>query len=273
MYCRSRSNSIRSWRPIVRRRLFVVGIIAFILVLGITHLVVRNPTELKWMGQPASYWIDRLNYRDMQNGEASAEEFLFAAGPEVIPALIRGLSFEDRWAHDHWVDIYFKLGKWHRYFSMPAKRSSHRANCARGLGLLGPAAAAAVPELLRALDDRDPWVRSSAGEALAQIGVEKAQFVPRLIAGLSSTNANHRLACVIALVHSLPDVEAAPVLHPLLRDPDSNLRSWVAGGLGRDEADPDATAQVLAEALKDSSGTVRNRAAQSLGRLRPRPDV
>jgi hypothetical protein len=152
----------------------------------------------------------------------------------------------DNWLLDRWYDLYFKLGKWQRYFQSPTKRSHFRFNSAMGLGLLGEAASNAVPEMLRALKDKDPYVRSKTAEALGRIGVDKEQVVPELAAGLSSQDANYRLACVIGLCHSLPgSSQAASALRGVLKDPDSNLRSWAAGSLWLDDSDREATFDAL----------------------------
>lgn len=228
----------------------------------------RRPAGLTWKGKSASYWIGRLGYLDLPNGKISAEEFLFAAGPAVVPELTRGLSLRDSWLYDRWTDVYNKLGKWRRFFKLPTGRAQYRGHCARGLGLLGPAAAQAVPALLHTLDDNVPWVGSAAADALGRIAADKARVVPKLVAGLSSTDSDYRLGCVIGLSHSLPYPEAAAALRKLISNPDANLRAWVAGSLWRDESDPEATFTTLVTALSDSNATVRDRAAQSLGKLR-----
>src|SRR5947199_7590851 len=141
-----------------RRLLAILGLI--VLAVGIVRYYTWNSPRLLWRGKPSAYWIGRLSYYDLESANVSAEEFLFAAGKDVVPELIRGLSLRDNWASDRWSEIYFKLGKWQRFFDLPIKRSGFRANCARGLGLLGAAASEAEPALLKALKDKDPYVRS-----------------------------------------------------------------------------------------------------------------
>ena len=156
----------------------------------------------------------------------SAEEFLFAAGKGVVPELIRGLHLRDNWLSDKWTDMYFKLGKWQRFFKMPVKRSAYRVNCVRALGLLGAAASEAEPALLQCLKDKDLSVRREAAEALGRIADDKSRVAPALVAGLASTDQNYRLACIIGLIHCLPgSTEAAKALRGIVRDPDSNKRA------------------------------------------------
>jgi len=45
-----------------------------------------------------------------------------------------------------------------------------RAQAAKALGRIGPAASEAIPELTRLLDDESARVRKAAGEAVSRIG-------------------------------------------------------------------------------------------------------
>jgi HEAT repeat protein len=223
--------------------------------------------SLVYKGKPAAYWISRLNYFNGSGG-VSAEAFLFEAGPGVVPELVKGLSLRDARIHDRWVDLYFKLGKWQKYFSYPVKRSAYRANCARGLGIIGPPAEVTVPELLNALNDSDLWVRSAAAEALGRIGAKKEIVVPALITGLQSTNRNLLLPCEIALTHFVPgSAQAADALRTMLRKNDINLQCWAAAALGRDDSMPEQTFHALGTALHNSNPTLQLEAAKSLGHL------
>src|SRR5881394_3818032 len=196
-----------------KRRLVISFSVLAVLSFGVwIHLAHQRPV-LSWKGHPSTYWIGRLSFHDLDNGEVSAEEFLFAAGKGVVPELIRGLHLRDNWLSDKWTDMYFKLGKWQRFFKMPVKRSEYRANCARALGLLGAAASEAEPALLQCLKDKDLSVRREAAEALGRIADDKSRVAPALVAGLASTDQNYRLACIIGLIYCLPgSTEAAKAL-------------------------------------------------------------
>ena len=259
-----------------RRRVLLVIFVLIVLAVGVAMYFTRRSPPLVWQGKPSVYWIGRLSYYDLDSAGVSgvsAEAFLFAAGKEVVPELIRGLSMRENWVSDRWTDLYFKLGKWQRYFHLPVKRSIYRANCARGLGLLGAAASEAEPALLKALKDKDPNVRTEAAEALGRIATDKSRVAPSLIAGLASQDQNHRLASIIGLIHCLPgSAEAAKALRRILHDPDWNKRAWAADGLWQDDSDPKATFTSLVEALQDENATVRDRAAQSIGKLHYDPE-
>ena len=259
-----------------RRRVLLVIFVLIVLAVGVAMYFTRRSPPLVWQGKPSVHWIGRLSFYDLDSAGVSgvsAEAFLFAAGKEVVPELIRGLSMRENWVSDRWTDLYFKLGKWQRYFDLPIKRSNYRANCARGLGLLGAVASEAEPALLKALKDKDPYVRSEAAEALGRIAADKSRVAPSLIAGLASQDQNHRLASIIGLIHCLPgSAEAAKALRRILHDPDWNKRACAADGLWQDDSDPTATFTSLVEALQDENATVRDRAAQSIGKLHYDPE-
>lgn len=62
------------------------------------------------------------------------------------------------------------------------KDDTLRAEIARTLGSMGPAAGAAAPDLMRLLDSKDGWVRYCAAEALGKMGAGGLPALPKLIA-------------------------------------------------------------------------------------------
>src|SRR5262245_30311205 len=72
--------------PLMRRhRLLHFGFILAILALGVGICHLRRTPNVVWKGRPSTYWISRLTFFDLDNPSGvSAEEFLFAAGPEVV---------------------------------------------------------------------------------------------------------------------------------------------------------------------------------------------
>jgi HEAT repeat protein len=112
-------------------------------------------------------------------------------------------------------------------------------------GLYGPAAKAAVPDLIGALDGFLPTTpeplastgkrnsQREAAEALAQIGPEAAAAVPALIARVRIGSYFHPSFCK-ALGRIGPKAQAAvPVLQEALKDQDHNVRLAAADALTR----------------------------------------
>ncbi len=150
--------------------------------------------------------------------------------------------------------------------SEPATRRPSTA--IRALGLIGPRAAPAAPELARLVATGGP----SAGEAasaLCAMGPAAAAVVPVLARTLAGDD--HRLRLLAAntlrfLGCDSPD--DADRLLPALGDSDSALRELAALALGGCPA-AETTIGPLAERLADSDSRVRLAAAESLGRIGP----
>ena len=71
-----------------------------------------------------------------------------------------------------------KLSQWVADLKAPAPQTRNAA--AYEISGMGPAAAAAVPALIEALDDPEPTVRFPVTVALAEIGPKAAAAVPKL---------------------------------------------------------------------------------------------
>jgi len=74
-----------------KRRLVFSFSVLVVFSFGVWINQSHQKPAISWKGHPSSYWIARLSFHDLDNGEVSAEEFLFAAGKSVVPELIRGL--------------------------------------------------------------------------------------------------------------------------------------------------------------------------------------
>ncbi|MDW8308068.1 MAG: HEAT repeat domain-containing protein, partial [Verrucomicrobiales bacterium] len=106
-----------------------------------------------------------------------------------------------------------------------------REAAARGLGLLGTNAAAAAPELARALRDPQGRIRQEAALALLRIG---PAAVPHLTDALRDGSPQVRQAAAFALGEIGPAARAAvPMLAHRLGDGDEWVRRTCAGTLAR----------------------------------------
>src|SRR5262245_1540589 len=103
----------------------------------------------------------------------------------------------------------------------------HRREAALELWSLGPEGAAAVPELIGCLRDRDAELKINAAGALGSMGTAAKL--------------------------------AAPALVPLLREQDATVRDAAAAALGKLEVSSPEVVSALARALKDKDPTVRIR--------------
>jgi HEAT repeat protein/lysophospholipase L1-like esterase len=137
------------------------------------------------------------------------------------------------------------------------------------LGELGPDAAEAVPALLDALRGQ-PLGEGIGARTLARLGGDAAErAVPELVAALDSREPRHRFNAALALGRlGRQAAQARPSLARLLGDdPDPSVRGHAARALGR--IGGGESVAPLIGALDDPDGHVRSLAAQSLGWLGP----
>jgi HEAT repeat protein len=138
--------------------------------------------------------------------------------------------------------------------------SGVRWSTVEALGNLGNEAA--IPGLLKALEDSDSDVRSSAVKALGNLGNEAV--IPGLLKALEDSYSDVRRSAVEAL-GNLGNEAAIPGLLKALEDSEFYVRSSAAealGNLGNEAAIPG-----LLKALEHSYSDVRRSAVKALGNL------
>jgi HEAT repeat protein len=126
------------------------------------------------------------------------------------------------------------------------------------LGQIGDPAA--VPRLLKALDDADAGLRRAAAEELGEIG-HKA-VVPRLLKALGDADAEVRAVAAAAL-GAIRDGAAVPGLLKALGDADAKV-SWVAAAALGEIGDASAVPGLL-ETLSDADSRLSVAAVAALG--------
>lgn len=223
--------------------------------------------------------------------ELSTEERAMLA--EAIGRLSRNLTGDAR-------------GRIGRYFAgtsayaaeiaaLRGRRVWRRATAAYRLGDM--ACPEAVPELLRALEDRDADVRAAAARSLGRLGRPEAAeplvrvlvdgTVPRALAfravldlgpaalralrGLARADDPDERAEAAELLGWLGDAADDALLIEAVGDPSAEVRAKAAGALGR-LASADG-AEALTEALGDRIYFVRLQAARALGQVGERAAV
>jgi hypothetical protein len=150
---------------------------------------------------------------------------------------------------------------------------------ARLLGDMGRKAEAAVPTLIRALDDPDPLTRSEASGALGQVVGPKT--LPLLLSALTSKSPRVRVAVISACGSHKNQAKAIiPALVKLLKDYETvegeprfkGLKVCQAAAIALGNHGPSAAEAVpaLVEALKSDDAVLRILAASSLGSIGPR---
>ena len=157
-------------------------------------------------------------------------------------------------------------------------------NAARALGKLAPAAHAAVPELLAALDDADDGLREAAARALGDLGAAEAvePICARLaggpaVAGARQTSCPRLVEPCEALLEALGDIGVAEpavlaVIEPFTAHEWPLIRSAAARALLQLSGDA-RWAEPLLALLGDGQLQVRRAALMDLGAAGWRPAV
>jgi HEAT repeat protein len=166
-------------------------------------------------------------------GDPKAASSLKEFGTNAVPSLVELLQYREpvlrRQAYALAPKMPKRLGRGLVALAGPMGSSSVRAAAAKGLALLGPQAEGAVPALLQALHDPEPYLAMEAATALGRIG--KAS-VPGLTKALADKLPLVRHAAAYALGEIGPAAQATtPELVELLRDPDPSVRSSTAYSL------------------------------------------
>lgn len=144
--------------------------------------------------------------------------------------------------------------------------SSVRVEAARSLGLIGPAAVGATPDLVEMLLDADETVRCRAAEALGRLG--GAAEVAPLVELLADASPAIKEAAARALGSlGTQAAEAVPVLVTLLQDREEAVRTAVADAVASIGTMNEEATATLVGGLASEDTVVRAQAAEALGAI------
>jgi HEAT repeat protein len=140
------------------------------------------------------------------------------------------------------------------------------------LGDKGPDAKAAVGELVKLLDDKNPDVQNEVPMALAKIGPAAKDAVPALVKALAEKEGHVRYGVAYALGRIGPQaIEAAPALVQMLDGQDESLLLISAWALTNIEPKNAKTAAksvpILTRGLGDKTAVFRQGSAEGLKNL------
>jgi HEAT repeat protein len=149
-----------------------------------------------------------------------------------------------------------------RVIKKGGKSGRHRAELVRVLGQIGPPAEAAIPALIKALDDESERVSGEAGEALYYIG--RASIDP-LVKQLKQEMKDSGVIAIGVLARF--GGHAVPPLVQALEKGNGVVRERAAEALG-EIGDPGSGArEALTRALEDKEPLVAREAQRALRRL------
>ena len=238
--------------------------------------------EPSYEGRPLSEWLAELGWQDEDEiwdandraREAKAQrarEVLGRIGPEAIPHLLRWVRYET--PPPSLFRGLLRVARHHFGFATDALR--YRADALRyradgtptAFGLLGPAAAPAVPRLVTYARSGSWEVRYRSIDALATIG---PSALPALTNLLSADNGDIR--CRVAQRLGRCGTNAAPAIPALvaaLKDSKATVQGAAAWTLGALQLEPALVVPALMSAARAPAPEVRGSALRALLRFGP----
>ncbi len=147
-----------------------------------------------------------------------------------------------------------------------------RRAAAEALGIIGQAAKDASGDLLTALLDSDPFVRSQAARALGSVGADARRAVPALIR-LLSNDGNEVARSAAASSLGAFGASAADAVGPLVRalaDLDPNVAAAAAGSLGDIGPPARLSLPALGRFVQRHEGPARRAALDAMRRIDPK---
>lgn len=248
-----------------RHRYTHVAVIVLVIFAALTAAVLLAlrpaPENAHFRGKTVTEWALEAA---MNNGQA--KDALKSLGPQAVPGLMRLVQYRDSLLRRKLWQWQPRLPqRWARLIAQKIRRPDafqYREAGARGLGLVGADAKAAVPMLVSALRDKAGRVRWEAATALGHIG---AAAVPGLTASLRDRDPDVRHAAVFALGEIGPDAgSAASALGECLGDTNEEIRASALYSLSMIGT---AAVPVLVDAREHGPTNVQASAAEALGRI------
>ena len=255
------------------------GLISLCLLLLAAGVVISNAAEEKLKTVPEL--IKDLGAED-KFVRRKAAELLGEIGPparSAVPALIGALEDRDQQVWFNSAMALARIGpgaeeaipalvKWLDGSKGQGERRAYRRQVwyrtAYALGRIGPAA---IPELVKALDDDKAFARSGAAKALGFIGPKAVEAAPRLAAKLGDSDSEVRLQIAEALGQIGP--VAIPLIIPALSAPETLARTAATFALGSLGPAAQDAAQPLADLYhRETDLDVRANVIEALIKIR-----
>jgi HEAT repeat protein len=219
----------------------IIGTAVFIGGIWVLSKTLGNNQPTFYHGQTLDYWVAQVSARDI-NASNQANAILNA---EIIPQLTEEMFHDtnDSTIRMQLTDALNGLPNIIIYYTQAPER---RDEAAERFGEFGPAAKAAIPVLMQAVQSSDSSVHEGAIKSLGNIHCEPEVVIPFLTKYLADDDLNDEAATALAGFGSLAR-PAVPKIIPLLHAADDDAQAAAAAALQK--IDPAA----YANATNDTS--------------------
>jgi len=256
-----------------KRRILLVTLL--IAAVGfVSWLILSQPSEPVYHGKPLSYWCDQYarSYAPMPNMASvkQTEIAIRTIGTNAVPTLLGLFNARDSkfklkliqlFQKQHVINIKLKYG------------GTRQKEGFYGFLALGALAKSAVPALLEIYNEDRPGTYDNFLETaalIANMGPAAADAVPQFVKATTDTNFQVRFIAVLTLsrIRARPDL-CVPALTASLRDPYETLRRTAALCLVDFGTNAQPAVPELTRLLADPDSEVRNAAAEALKEIDP----
>ena len=242
-----------------------------VVLLGIAGMIawqISRGREPVYQGKPLSRWLaGYITHGSVIEvfPEIETDEAVRRMGASALPSLLRRLRARDS-QFNHALWWFSDRQRWIQIRPLPAYYTTRQA--ATAFRALGGAASNAVPELIRTYRDNiGPDSQGACVEAMGGIGPAAAAAIPDLMSAAIQSNNRLRVVAVLALghIHARPEL-VLPLLLRSLEDSNVQVRRGAAVAL----AEFGAGAFPVVPRLRDLVLTNANQAAAAaLANLSP----
>jgi hypothetical protein len=255
----------------LKQRLLIVAAVVLVVILGVGWWLVRSPASARYQGKTVRDWAAELYAKQTLGSTNDPAAAFIAMGATAVPELRRLVHLREPFADKYLLPHVRRLPVKVRVYLLkkfkPGRTLEYRLGAIRALGIIGPDAHAAIPDLLRAVQDDDARIRWVAAQTVSQLGPDA---VSALLPLTTNANVTVRHAAVYALGEARTN--ALPALPQLLRastDTNESVRSSSLYSIGR--LGPAAFAPALAQSATNADPEMRAAAARSLLVILPPP--
>ena len=252
-----------------RRPFIVLSLVLIAVVVALLLWQTQSRSRVSFQGKSARKWAHELYSSFEPRGTNAAAAAFQTMGSNAVPDLQALLYSQDPFYEKALLKFARYLPTRIRVYLFqkirPGNAIEYRLGAIRALGVIGPDAVAALPDLLATLADSDSRVRWMTAQTIALLGPEA---VAALVPLTTNTDANLRHATVYALgearTNALP---AVPALILCSTDTNQSVRASALYSLGR--IGLAAVPQAIDMAVTNSDPQLRNAAFRSLVAMRP----
>ncbi len=231
----------------------------------------RAYQRASYQGKHTREWVAELYANHQPQGTNSAAIAFRALGANAVPTLRSLVNQRDPLHEKVFLKYARRIPAQPRSYLFlklkPGRTIESRIGAIRALGIIGPEAGAAIPELMTALADPDARIRWLTAQTLPLLGPDA---ITALIPLLTNADVNLRHAAVYALgeahTNALP---AAPLL--IYRTMDSNEAVRASAFYSLSRVGPAAFPGTVEMAVTQTNADVRNAAFRSLIAILPPP--